>query len=498
MSFRKIDSNTCAIARLSAFVDLNKRKRGEDVSSRKKAQNLFNQIRTSVVILKTFEDVSYAYIQKKTGVKPSTASQIVRKIIVDASNDESLEIIVCFVDSHVNSERFSKIAEKIADSTIIRINILKNNKTIWQKIAKKSNYKLFRKIVENIVKNHRDETHSYVIKWIVQFAKSHFESYDEEIRLKYCEWIIIEFDNEIIFIFIDETYIEIDEVSRKKQKCSRSVDALSEFYFVSQFFVAFIIMLWDDCCEDEFIERSTHCWILSEIEKQREKHKKELKQENLKRLQRSIAQQQKIRISDTKAYRKLHEKNRSIQKYNAQIIVVNNEITSRYRKSMKQLYTSKRLFKYEEFTRDENKDIDWFLYRKYILRSHLYPYYFKIVVANSGKIVYFVKNDVSTHFKTAWINERYRNQMNIRIVSHSTNSSNLHSIENVWSYIKDSLKEYDLRRNDVNEKVKEHARRIVLKKWKFDQQQAVIAICRRFRSKLKQCIKIKESNKFKS
>ena len=202
--------------------------------------------------LKTFRMFTF---KKKTNVKSNTASQIVRKIIIDVSNNESLEIIICFVDNHVNSKRLSKIAKKIVDSTIIRINILKNNKTIWQKIVKKSNYKLFKKIVENIVKNHRNETHSYAIKWVIQFAKSHFESYDEKIRLKYCEWIIIKFDNEIIFIFIDETYIEINETSRKKQKCSRFVDAFSEFYSVFQFLVVFIIMLWNDCCENEFIER---------------------------------------------------------------------------------------------------------------------------------------------------------------------------------------------------------------------------------------------------
>ncbi|KAG7009242.1 hypothetical protein G7Y79_00003g011100 [Physcia stellaris] len=164
MPLREIDPNTCAIARLPALADPNKRKRGEDASSRKRAQNLSNQIRTSVVTLKTLEDASYAYIQKKTDVKPGTTSQIVRKAIADAPNDEPLEIIACSVDSHVDSGRLPKVAKKTADSAIIRTNILKDNKTIWQEIAKKSGYKLSRKTVENIAKNHRNETHPYAIK----------------------------------------------------------------------------------------------------------------------------------------------------------------------------------------------------------------------------------------------------------------------------------------------------------------------------------------------
>ena len=60
------------------------------------------------------------------------------------------------------------------------------------------------------------------------------------------------------------------------------------------------------------------------------------------------------------------------------------------------------------------------------------------------------------------MNARYKKKHNILSVSHSTTLSDLHSIENVWNYEKNSLNEYNLNINEANEEAKERAKQTII------------------------------------
>ena len=413
------------------------------------------------------------------------------------SNDKSFEIIACFTHQ-IFSSKTSKIVDDIANFAHIRFQIFKNNITKWHIMIKKIEYQLSRHTIENIVKKHKNKTNSYAIKWKIRFFKSHLNLFDEQIREKYCEWIIIQLNNDAIFIFSNETYIEIKKFSRKKQKIFRFVEVFVELYAIAQFFVQFCIMLWKICCENKRVERFAHYWILFETTKQKQKHKKKLKKKNLKRAKYVEWQKNQIIISETDEYMKFQQINDRINQYNVIVIARNDEIKSKYDKNLKKFMISRKLFVYEKFTRDEKKNIDWFFYRKYILRFHFYFYYFVIRKLNSNRKIYLVENDVEIHVKIVIVDAQYKKKHDIFSVSHSINSSNLHSIKNVWNYEKNSLNEYNLKRNDVNENAQTKIKKIMLKKWKKSQTKIVTNICQRFRKKCEQCIRVDDNNKFKN
>lgn len=498
MSLQEIDFNTVAISRFSHFSSFKKRKRNEDSSNNDSETTnwTFNELRFFVCDLRELNHAFYAEIYDKTDVKIDTASKIVRQAKQATTSENSLEIIDCFSQSK-SSDRLLKIVDDIKNFVFIRFEILKNNITKWRKMTKKTEFKLSRHTIENIVKEHRNETNFYVIKWEVRSFKSHLNFFDEQIREKYDEWIIIQLNNDAIFIFSNETYIEIKEFSRKKQKIFRFVDVSFEFYAIAQSFVQFCIMLWEACCEDERVERSAHCWVLFETAQQKQNHKEKLRKKNLKRAKYVEWQRNQIIISEIDEYVKFKKVNDRIHQYNVIVIAQNERIKSKYDKNLKRFMISRRLFVYEELTRDEEEDIDWFLYRKYILRFHLYSYYLVIRELNSDRKIYLVEDDAEAHVKVVIVDAQYRKKQSILNASHSVNSSDLHSIEDVWNYEKNSLNEYNLERNDVSENAQTKVKEIVLKKWRENQTKTITNICQRFRKKCEQCIRVDDTNKFK-
>ena len=102
------------------------------------------------------------------------------------------------------------------------------------------------------------------------------------------------------------------------------------------------------------------------------------------------------------------------------------------------------------------------MYRKYILRSHLYLYYFVLQKINKDKKIYFVEDGVELHVKVMTVNARYKKKHNILSASYSVNSSDLRPIKDVWNYEKNSLNEYNLGINGVSEEAKERVKLIII------------------------------------
>ncbi len=96
MSLQEMNPNKVAIPRLPPPVGPRKRKRGEGSRGRLPgAQTLSDQQRSAVVTLRVFENKSYDAIEASLGVKPGTASNIVRKAKERAASDRKDEILAC-------------------------------------------------------------------------------------------------------------------------------------------------------------------------------------------------------------------------------------------------------------------------------------------------------------------------------------------------------------------------------------------------------------------
>ena len=145
------------------------------------------------------------------------------------------------------------------------------------------------------------------------------------------------------------------------------------------------------------------------------------------------------------------------------------------------------MYKFESLTQDKKERINWFLYRKYILRSYLYSYYEKMCKINFYRKIFIVENNAEFHFKTQWIIVLERKIINLKNAFHFINSFDLHFIETVFEYMKNSVKKYNLVANEAFEAVKERARQIILTEWKERQMKAIIVICKDFKNKLQTC-----------
>ena len=131
---------------------------------------------------------SYKEIHKNIKVSTFTICTIIQNAKKSAQSKESLEIITCFSETK-RSEALFKILEDNVDSIRLQSIILSEKNCIqkWIKVFKKENFNLIRSTIKNIVKNHKDFQHSYIITWTVRSAKSHLSSKDYEIRYKYSD-----------------------------------------------------------------------------------------------------------------------------------------------------------------------------------------------------------------------------------------------------------------------------------------------------------------------
>ena len=154
------------------------------------------------------------------------------------------------------------------------------------------------------------------------------------------------------------------------------------------------------------------------------------------------------------------------------------------------------MFKYEALERGKGRGIDWFLYRKYILRPRLYSYYQAVVKVNLNRQIFLVEDNAGVHQKAQRVTDEERRMLSIKIVPHSSNSPDLHLIETVFNYIKDSLEEYNLGANETSMAAQQYAKDVIQKEWNEYQTGVVTAIAKDFKDKLERCIQVRGSNRF--
>ena len=188
--------------------------------------------------------------------------------------------------------------------------------------------------------------------------------------------------------------------------------------------------------------------------------------------------------------------NNEIAAHNAAVRKVNSNDNDNC-KGLKRKRASEQIFKSEIRKWDEGKRIDWFLYRKRILFFLLYSYYKEVQRINSTQKIWLMKDNAESHSKAARYCTEYQKKHSIFKCKWPSNSSDLHSIENVWRYEKDSLKEYDLEENEKEQKAMWRAVKVITKEWEQGQTAKVTAICKSFWEKLKQCIKHEGNNNWK-
>lgn len=121
-------------------------------------------------------------------------------------------------------------------------------------------------------------------------------------------------------------------------------------------------MHWAFCCEDERVKRPQYCWIY-EDEKQKKQNKKALAEENRLGEEKALEDQLQAKIPGTPQHVKMHQINEAIAKHHERVKATSED---RNRKRLKRSVKLEQIFKWKTLTRTDDKEINWYLYRKRI------------------------------------------------------------------------------------------------------------------------------------
>ena len=185
------------------------------------------------------------------------------------------------------------------------------------------------------------------------------EDFDD--RDIFAQWAITKIEQGAIFIFTDESAIEVGGKPRTKPKISRprrQVDTFERGLPISR--VQFKIMIWAATCTNWDGEFPIYCWDENiEDEEARQENARELAQENATRdIDINETRFFADRVPGSREANALGEINSNIQRENLR----RRDTGERGRLRSK---TAAQVFPKKELTRDHKKSgIDWFLYRQ--------------------------------------------------------------------------------------------------------------------------------------
>ena len=297
-------------------------------------------------------------------LSPGTCQRIWQRARQRAGNSQFKEVLAC-VGNLERSGRPARIVDGTTESAQLRSLIMNLDdqqfsevSNIWQQMTGET---LHTSIIDRVARTHRDKAHNYAIvrrtrPLIPSLRIQHFN--DRDI---FCQWAILRVRAGAIFIFTDESMVEVGGPPRSKPRISRprgQVDTFERALPISK--VQFKMMIWAAICVGWEGEFPIFCWSDSiEDDEAKQANSEELALENqLRRANIEASHLSVTQVSDSVEARALQEINGNIQRENTR----RAEIGQRGRLHKK---TVQQVFPYEDLKRDHKKNgIDWFLYRQ--------------------------------------------------------------------------------------------------------------------------------------
>lgn len=325
------------------------------------------ELRCCIVALRIFlppPQNSFRRIADRLGLETRAVGAFFQRVRRRASSDELRELLAC-VGSLERSGRPPRILNGTPESASLRALILQLDEydlsevaCIWNRLTGKQ---LSRSLVERVAHEHRDPQHDYDIVRGTRPLIPALTVFNMDQRDLFAQWIIRKIKEGAIFIFTDESAIEIGGQLRKKPRISRprgQVDRFKRALPTKK--INFKIMIWAAVCTHWDGEFPIYVWDdMIEDKTAKQENAAVLDQENLERRQKvDYIRHCADSIESSTEARVLRDLNSDVQQENQRRAAAGER--GRLRRK-----TTVKIFPYDDLTRDHKKDgIDWFLYRE--------------------------------------------------------------------------------------------------------------------------------------
>ena len=290
----------------------------------------------------------------------------------------------------------------------------------WAEVAKEEEINASRFTVAHVVKN------QLKIGRYTPRIKPTLDEFGRQKRVQFARQALQKLDEGALFVFTDESWINLGNAKRRKKELSRAVGSDAYDYKREKPKVEMSVMFWGAIVtghppgpfhiwEKESPEERTRMDIIVAEETQREQH----------RSQQAI---QNAYIPGTPEHAELQRINEEL----AQKRTRNNRNWPKM--------TAERLFKPRRITRgDRSKGgIDWVRYRETILYPLLHPWLLKLRRENPTREIFLVEDNASAH-NTAAENDAFSLQLTALYIFRGNwppNSPDLNRIEPTWDDFK--------------------------------------------------------------
>src|SRR5205814_1027442 len=235
-------------------------------------------LRAAVIVMHSLYNERFQDIEVKLGVKSSTASQIYRHAQETAGSTE-LHALLEALEPTRNPGRPPLAPDGSDLSYQIRTICYEDCYSTWDRAVHNAGIKMARSTIEIIAKRNHDREHPNPLVRSFSVLKPKLDADLRDLRLEFSRWALHQLDQGALFIFSDETYINLGGHPHKKRRFTRMKGETSETSAIYDESTKFSLMFWGACCEDISVQRPYLIWE-SETEEESRRAALSLKQEN--------------------------------------------------------------------------------------------------------------------------------------------------------------------------------------------------------------------------
>ena len=250
------------------------------------------EVRVAIATCRLLYHETFESIERKTGVKATTAAHLMRRAIDRAGNEDFNDVMAC-LGNNDRPGAPARIEDQSDLSKSVRQAILKHPRSSRREAVDQENIDIPRpnkkrkrdedkptplvseSLLARTCLQHTHEDNSRIIKRIkrrIEPKKPRLSGTDEYKRDNLCVWILDELKEGSIFIASDECYHEIHGGDRKRRRVSVEEGQPAETIAVTESPVQFTQMHWA-CCSTEPGTAGIgpqYCWLARTVAERRE------------------------------------------------------------------------------------------------------------------------------------------------------------------------------------------------------------------------------------